>query len=43
MSTYEILDIYSIKNQIKEDHMFKNKEFFWTDRIKKGDLSEKPK
>jgi len=43
MSTYEILDIYSIKNQIKEDHGYKNMGFFGNDRFKKGDLSEKPK
>ena len=43
MFTYEILDIYSIKNQIKENHTFKNMDFFGIDRFKKGDLSEKPK
>jgi len=43
MFTCVILDIYSIKNQIKENHIYKNTEFFGTDRIKKGDLSEKPK
>ena len=43
MFTYEILVINSIKNQIKVNHTFKNMEFFGNDRIKKGDLSEKPK